>query len=576
MRLHNIYNCYQQTSITMTNAVPLQHKTKFIVLAIIVSCCIGLSNAAIYYVKPNENTTCSHAGYECHTLFYYLEKSNCYFKSNTTMVFLPGTHSANRSAIIEQVSSFTLVEESDLPEESSAKIKCTQESVGFEFINVIDLHIENLTFSECGQDFSIHIDNKHTNGRAAIRFKNVTNLSLLGITVSKSMGYGIYADQILGNSIIQHSTFMQNNGGDMYQGGNAIFFYSHCPSTREINSLRIEASIFKHGYNRHQHNGSLAAGLTLFIECTNVRVMLNNVIFKANEAFDGGNLAIIYHNVTNDFVQSVIVNNSQIEHGRSNLGGGMFALFEEQAKFNNVSCSSLKPHIIMHIAYTNFSENHAISAGGGIYLRQQVSPNVFCNTREIKIEHCKFERNTIVHKGHGGVAVHTITKAIPSYLRHGMPQFETKFLQCRFFENLLPKNAYNAAGSGVVFTIESPNTEFVDCILENNSCTAISSIKSNLIFEGNITIRHNSGSSGGGLALCQDSFMFLKPYSIVTFDSNKADNVGGAIYIERECLQSIPACFFQPHTDISHQPHLLNTTHVRLLNNQAMHLWRVS
>ena len=226
MRLHNIYNCYQQTSITMTNAVPLQHKTKFIVLAIIVSCCIGLSNAAIYYVKPNENATCFHAGYECHTLFYYLEKSNCYFKSNTTMVFLPGTHSANRSAIIEQVASFTLVEESDLPEESSAKIKCTQESVGFEFINVIDLHIENLTFSECGQAF--FIPESHKNGHAAIRFKNVTNLSLLGITVSKSMGYGIYADQILGNSIIQHSTFMQNNGGDMYQGGNAIFTGKNC------------------------------------------------------------------------------------------------------------------------------------------------------------------------------------------------------------------------------------------------------------------------------------------------------------------------------------------------------------
>ena len=69
--------------------------------------------------------------------------------------------------------------------------------------------------------------------------------------------------------------------------------------------------------------------------------------------------------------------------------------------------------------------------------------------------------------------------------------------------------------------------------------------------------------------LCQDSFMFLKPYSIVTFDNNKADYVGGGIYVEKKCLQSKPACFFQPHTDISHKPHLLNTTHVRLLNNQA-------
>jgi len=120
--------------------------------------------------------------------------------------------------------------------------------------------------------------------------------------------------------------------------------------------------------------------------------------------------------------------------------------------------------------------------------------------------------------------VHILTLVIPSFLRHGIPQFKTTFVKCRFIENLLPKNIYNASGSGAVLTITSPNINFIDCILENNSCTAISSIKSNLIFEGNIIIRNNSGSTGGGLVLCQDSFMFLKPYSVVTFDSNKADN----------------------------------------------------
>ena len=223
----------------------------------------------------------------------------------------------------------------------------------------------------------------------------------------------------------------------------------------------------------------------------------------------------------------------------------------------------------MHIINTNFSENHAKAVGGGIYLRQHESSNVVCNTRKIIIENSTFERNTIAYQGHGGVAVHAITMEIPSFSRHGMPQYETKFVQCRFLENLLYENAYNASGSGAVFTVGSPNTNFVDCVLENNSCTAISSVKSNLIFEGNTTIRHNSGSSGGGLVLCQDSFMFLKPYSIVTFDNNKADYVGGGIYVEKKCLQSKPACFFQPHTDIRHKPHLLNTTHVRLLNNQA-------
>jgi len=205
---------------------------------------------------------------------------------------------------------------------------CTHNSVGFEFINVIDLHIESLTFSECGKAFSESTSN--TRPHAAIRFKNVTNLSLRGITVTKSRGYGIYADQILGSSYIQDSTFMQNNASNKYQGGNAILFYRDCPSTGENNHhLHIESSKFLHGRNNIT-NGDLAAGLTLFMECTNVRITLNNVKFKGNEASAGGNFAIIYHNVIQNFAQPIVVNNSQIEDGRALFGGGMYATFYEE------------------------------------------------------------------------------------------------------------------------------------------------------------------------------------------------------------------------------------------------------
>jgi len=214
------------------------------------------------------------------------------------------------------------------PGQISAKIMCTHNSVGFEFINVIDLHIESLTFSECGKAFSESTSN--TRPHAAIRFKNVTNLSLRGITVTKSRGYGIYADQILGSSYIQDSTFMQNNASNKYQGGNAILFYRDCPSTGENNHhLHIESSKFLHGRNNIT-NGDLAAGLTLFMECTNVRITLNNVKFKGNEASAGGNFAIIYHNVIQNFAQPIVVNNSQIEDGRALFGGGMYATFYEE------------------------------------------------------------------------------------------------------------------------------------------------------------------------------------------------------------------------------------------------------
>jgi len=54
----------------------------------------------------------------------------------------------------------------------------------------------------------------------------------------------------------------------------------------------------------------------------------------------------------------------------------------------------------------------------------------------------------------------------------------------------------------------------------------------------------NIGTDGGGLVLCDRSYMYLTPYTNITFDSNHAWHTGGAIYTEVECLQSIPLCFF--------------------------------
>ena len=144
----------------MADLIQLQHgMLKFTVLVIMFSYCFILSNAAVYYVKPNESTTCSHTKHECHILSYYLEKIKCrqLFQVKHHNGVSTRNTQCNRSVIIEHVSSLTLVGESDLSKECSAKIECTQGSVGFEFIYVIDLHIVNLTFSECGQAVSGHM-----------------------------------------------------------------------------------------------------------------------------------------------------------------------------------------------------------------------------------------------------------------------------------------------------------------------------------------------------------------------------------------------------------------------------------
>ena len=121
---------------------------------------IPVCTTSTVYVRPESH----HAhcpGELCYSLSHYLKNVPQYFASNTTMVFLNGTHylQASQPLIIKDIENFTMVGSGgftigleDLPEASS-KIECDGTNVsGFNFMNVTGIHIENLTFTYCGYE----------------------------------------------------------------------------------------------------------------------------------------------------------------------------------------------------------------------------------------------------------------------------------------------------------------------------------------------------------------------------------------------------------------------------------------
>ena len=102
----------------------------------------------------------------------------------------------------------------------------------------------------------------------------------------------------------------------------------------------------------------------------------------------------------------------------------------------------------------------------------------------------------------GGIAAHIINNYTPEFLPHGIPQFEVLFIKSTFSNNQPTvtegaSSTISSQGSAVVFIVQDlPGTTFIDCAFTNNNSTAITSVHSNLIFQGNITLQGNTGVNG--------------------------------------------------------------------------------
>ena len=106
------------------------------------------SNQTLWYVKPTEGYNCSFS--PCSTLAAYL---NTVFQSDTTLIFLPGTHLVDTEGVLVEFKNLTNLYFVGTGEsvpgeldslEPSSRIECSDRS-GFAFINVSNLSFTNLT-----------------------------------------------------------------------------------------------------------------------------------------------------------------------------------------------------------------------------------------------------------------------------------------------------------------------------------------------------------------------------------------------------------------------------------------------
>ena len=116
-----------------------------LILSLILCSLSHARNEKIYYITTSSPTTdlCTHQS--CLILSQFAANSSHFLHSNTTLVFLPGTHYLTKlNLTLSYLDSFAMKSEN-----STARIKCTNDSHIY-FDHTQYVHITNLEFVGCG------------------------------------------------------------------------------------------------------------------------------------------------------------------------------------------------------------------------------------------------------------------------------------------------------------------------------------------------------------------------------------------------------------------------------------------
>ena len=280
---------------------------------------------SVLYVTPSPLVPCP--AEPCHTLSEYAHNVSHYFTSNTTLIFLSGTHELDTNLTVSGLTSLQLLGNTSEP--TSCKVVCSQPA-HVNVSNVAHVVISALSFSSYGG----------AGIESALYISNALNCTLNSCQLCNS--HNANGLQIFNtNSVYIRSCRFENNTITNSGGGGAY-----------IEDSRVQFS----GHNEFVNNSvskeeGMGGGLQLF---NSSAVFTGQVVFRNGTAQSGGGLASVRSKV--HFHSSVsFAFNSAI------LGG---ALYLDSGILNITNVTTIEH---------NSAHSQSEGSGGGIYVASQAT-----------------------------------------------------------------------------------------------------------------------------------------------------------------------------------------------------------
>ena len=527
-------------------------------ISLCTACQVVHSQPKELYVKAKDSSLCPNGipASLCNTLDWYSHNVNISFTSGTKIIFLEGIHSLDTFIDIIDCHNFTITGNGDISQDNdglpqpNAWINCVKESNnGLRFRNSTDISIEKIGLNSCSGEI-MHMYKKQYKLNTALAFDLVSDINLHKIVINDTIGFGLHCKDVYGKIHVTRSAFMNAKGTKHLISGNAqLWFDAPCHTSNVV----IESSWFLYG-NKNVLKNYAASGLQILIFCPSISIHLNQITVYDNKGVDGGNLALSLTEYSSNYNFSFIsISNSNISKGHASRGGGL-RFWSQIKSSNNITWQSLKiNNIILKISNCTFNNNVATITGGAVYISHHEIRNNFSmyGHRQISITNSTF----IDNKGADGAAMEILRRTITTHITQ---KFSVTFRSCRFCNNHSEKKL-----SSAIQLIRIESTTLINCNFTSNSGSVFSLRNSDLNFLGAIRFEGNKGAHGGALKVCDSSLVFLHKWTNVAFISNKAQK-GGAIYAQQGCLDTAPACFFQPL--ISESMPVENLTKLMTLN----------
>ena len=286
-------------------------------------------NQHVFYIKPTADSPCPHPASDCRVLQDYFTEahSTLWLPSNSTLYFLPGTHTVDLPGIVwlSKARNITLSGIETSPSNSSytenAIVHCTNRSA-FGFASILLLTIRKLSFINCGRE----LYSGDPQVGSALIFHMVTDLTISEVVVKNSTGFGILCLNVLGDVLVSKSELLGNGGNEKIDGGNLLVMYSitkqDCLTiSSESVTFSIQSSCIINGNTKP--NSSLSCpGLctSLMHSCVNITIDISNTTIAGNgknsSQESSGNLRIDIIEPHNSVgTHHILIRNSRITDG---------------------------------------------------------------------------------------------------------------------------------------------------------------------------------------------------------------------------------------------------------------------
>ena len=452
--------------------------------------CLLCTAQDTFYVTPSVSESACDGHDPCNTLSGYTAVTqngpfNSIPNSSVTLIFLPGSHLiADISVVISGIASFTMAGDSDFRTE----INCT-ESLRFEFENIGEVSISDLTFLSCGLDVT------------AVGLFELSSSSVLNHTLRSAVS-------ITSSSVIAiRSCNFSGNSGGLGDGGAVSITSSSVGLTSATFS---DNSFSSNTVGLFQGSGG------------GVSIDTATVVFSGTNTFIG-NRAYIGGAVKFSGSLAIIGNISIAGNTVTRSGGGMFI----------AENSSLLVQGMIEL------EGNAATFGGGIF--------VDCNSTADFRGSAIFRGQTALFGGAIGGEGSIISFDGDTTIEENMAMYgggigtSTNCMVTLSGNTNISGNIGMILGGGIsavsttlVFTGDA--VLFANLANEGGGCALFRSI---LAIKGNTTFDSNVAElRGGGIAISGDSEIGFQPSTELRFINNSAPR-GGAIAVD----DSIPFAY---------------------------------